>query len=224
MTASRTTVMLVDDHAVVREGYRRLIENQEDMAVVAEAADGREGYRLYKQHQPDVVVIDLSMPGKGGIEVIRHLRKWDPAARILVFTMHQNATFALQAFQAGAKGYITKSSAPELLIKAIRDVSSGMKAISPDVSYELALTRIEDEDAGLENLTTREFDIFRMIAAAKSTADIAETLNLSTKTVCNYHYLIKSKLGVASDIELAHLAMRLKIVEPGEAGSSTFGH
>jgi len=161
-------VMLVDDHAVVREGYRRLIEKHKDMKVVAEAPDGAAAYQHYKLHLPDVVVLDLSMPGKGGIEVIRHLRQWDDAARILIFTMHQNAAYALQAFQAGARGYITKSSAPELLVSAIRDVFAGKKAISPDVSHALALTRINDEGISTGSLTSREFDIFRMIADAKS--------------------------------------------------------
>jgi len=209
------SVMLVDDHAVVREGYRRLIEKHKDLSVIAEAADGQEAYRLYKQRRPDVVVLDISMPGKGGIEVVRQLRQWDSDARVLIFTMHQNAAYAVQAFQAGAKGYITKSTAPELLVSAIREVSIGKTAISPDVSHALALARISDEETLLDTLTAREFDIFRMLADAKSIAEIAATLNLSPKTVSNYHYLIKSKLGVASDIELARLAVRMKIVEAG---------
>ena len=208
-------VMLVDDHAVVREGYRRLIEKHDGLAVVAEAPDGHAAYRIYKDQRPDVVVLDLSMPGKGGIEVLRRLKQWDGGARVLVFTMHENAAYAVQAFQAGAKGYITKSSAPELLISAIRDVAAGKTAISPDVSHALALSRISDEDELLQSLSAREFDIFRMLAEAKSIDEIASTLNLSPKTVSNYHYLVKSKLGVSSDIELARLAVRLKIVETG---------
>jgi two-component system, NarL family, invasion response regulator UvrY len=208
-----TRVMLVDDHAVVREGYRRLIEKHNGLSVVAEAPDGPTAYQLYKEKNPDVVVLDLSMPGKGGIEVLRQLRLWDGSARILVFTMHENAAYAMQAFQAGAKGYITKSSAPELLISAIRDVAAGKTAISPDMSHALALTRITDEDDLLQSLSPREFDIFRMLADAKPIDEIAATLNLSPKTVSNYHYLIKSKLGIASDIELARLAVRMKIVE-----------
>jgi len=207
-------ILLVDDHAVVREGYRRLIEKHKDLAVIAEAPDGPSAYRLYKQHTPDVVVLDLSMPGKGGIEILRQLRLLDHTVRILIFTMHQNAAYAMQAFQAGAKGYITKSSAPELLISAIRNVSSGKRALSPDVSHELALGRIDDEADSLDSLTAREFDIFRMIAEAHSVPEIATTLNLSAKTVSNYHYMIKSKLGVASDIELVRLAVRMKIVDP----------
>jgi DNA-binding NarL/FixJ family response regulator len=204
--------MLVDDHAVVREGYRRLIEKQADMAVTAEAADGAAAYTLYKSHRPDVVVLDLTMPGRGGIEVIRHLRQWDERSRVLVFTMHENVGYALQAFRAGANGYVTKSSPPALLIDAIRSVAAGRRAISPDVSHALATSRLDEERSVLDRLTAREFDIFRMLAEAKSVTEIAGTLNLSAKTVSNYHYLIKSKLDVATDVELVHLALRLKVV------------
>jgi DNA-binding NarL/FixJ family response regulator len=204
--------MLVDDHAVVREGYRRLIEKQADMAVTAEAADGAAAYTLYKSHRPDVVVLDLTMPGRGGIEVIRHVRQWDERSRVLVFTMHENVAYALQAFRAGANGYVTKSSPPALLIDAIRSVAAGRRAISPDVSHALAISRLDDERSVLDRLTAREFDIFRMLAEAKSVSEIAGTLNLSAKTVSNYHYLIKSKLDVATDVELVHLALRLKVV------------
>jgi two-component system invasion response regulator UvrY len=208
-------LMLVDDHAIVREGYRRLFEKQPGVEIVAEADGGMEAYRQYKLCRPDVVVLDLSMPGQGGVEVIRHLRQWDPHARILVFTMHLNAAYAMQAFQAGAKGYITKSSAPELLIEGVRQVFEGRPAISPDVSHELALARIGGEAEALDALSPREFEILRMIVEAKSTAEIAAALNLSTKTVANYHYLIKGKLGVASDIELLHYALRVKLVNYG---------
>jgi DNA-binding NarL/FixJ family response regulator len=211
--------MLVDDHAVVREGYRRLIEKHREMRVVAEAHDGASAYQLYKQHEPDVVVLDLSMPGRGGIEVIRQIRQRDERARILVFTMHQNGAYAVQAFRAGARGYITKSSPPELLVSAIGDVFAGNKAISPDIGHELAMMRINPEAVMPETLSAREFDIFRMIADAKPVSEIAETLHLSAKTVSNYHYLIKSKLGVTSDIELVHLAMRLKIIDPDKVSS-----
>ena len=216
MNRDRISVMLVDDHAVVREGYRRLIEKHADMQVVAEAADGAAAYQQYKSHRPDVVVLDLSMPGKGGIEVIRHLRQWDESARILVFTMHQTAAYAVQAFKAGARGYVTKSSAPQFLLQAVREVFAGRQAISADVSQELALAHIGEQESPLDLLTAREFDIFRMIAEASSTAEIAETLNLSAKTVSNYHSLIKSKLGVGSDVELAQLALRLRVLDPAD--------
>jgi DNA-binding NarL/FixJ family response regulator len=206
-------IMLVDDHAVVREGYRRLIEKHDGMSVVAEAGNGAAAYSSYKQHRPDIVVLDLSMPGQGGIEALRHLRQWDEHAKILVFTMHENAAYAVQAIQAGAKGYITKSSPPALLIEAIRDVAAGKRPISPDMSHALASARLDGERGPIDGLTAREFDIFRMLAEAKSAEEIATTLNLSTKTVANYHYIIKSKLGVASDVELVHLAIRYRIIQ-----------
>ncbi len=216
MNRTDITVMLVDDHAVVREGYRRLIEKQGDMAVVAEAATGAEAYDHYKRHRPQVTVVDLSMPGKGGIEILRHIRKWDERARVLVFTMHQNAAFAAQAFKAGALGFVTKSSEPSLLISAIREVSHGRRALSPDISLALALMHIGDQESPLENLTAREFEIFRMLAEARSATEIAQILNLSAKTVSNYRFIIRAKLGVDSDIELAHLATRLKVVDPDQ--------
>jgi two-component system, NarL family, invasion response regulator UvrY len=206
-------VMLVDDHAVVREGYRRLIEKHGGILVIAEASDGASAYAQYKANQPDVVVLDLSMPGQGGIEVLRHLRQWDEAAKVLVFSMHENAAYAVQAFQAGAKGYITKSSPPALLIDAIREVAAGRRAISPDVSHVLAISHLEGGRGAINGLTAREFDIFRMLAEAKPVDEIARTLNLSAKTVSNYHYIVKSKLGVSSDVELVHLAIKFKIID-----------
>lgn len=207
-------VLLVDDHAVVREGYRRLMEKHDDLEVVAEAADGAAAYEKYKNDRPDVVLLDLSMPGKGGLEAIRQIRQWDSNARLLVFSMHLNAIFATQAFQAGTMGYVTKSSPPDLLIEAIRDVFHGKKVLSPDISRELAISHVDGDASLVDGLTAREFDIFRMLVEAKSVKEIASTLNLSVKTVNNYHYLIKSKLGVTSDVELVHLATRLNIVNP----------
>jgi two-component system invasion response regulator UvrY len=166
-------IMLVDDHAIVREGYRTLLQKQPGLRVIAEAADGAEAYRLYKEIRPDLIIIDLTMPGLGGIEALKRIRQWDRNARILVFTMHQSAAYALQAIRAGAKGYVTKSSPPQALIDAVFDVLKGRMALSPDIDHE-----------------------------------IAETLHISPKTVANTRYLIKSKLGVETDIALVRLALR----------------
>ncbi len=215
MLGSPIRLMLVDDHAIVREGYRRLFEKHRGVEIVAEAGDGAEAYRLYKLHSPDVVVLDLSMPGRGGVEVVRHLRQWDRHARILVFTMHLNSAYALQAFQAGAKGYITKSSPPELLVEAVRQVFEGHPAISPDVSAELALAHLNGEKTPIDSLSPREFEILRMLAKGERPTVIAQMLNVSPKTVANYHYSIKAKLGAASDIDLLRYALRMKLVEIG---------
>jgi DNA-binding NarL/FixJ family response regulator len=202
------TIMLVDDHAVVREGYRAVIEKQPGLKVVAEAGDGAEAYRLFKATRPDLVVMDLTMPGIGGIEAIRRIRQWDRDARLLVFTMHQNAGFAVQAIRAGARGYVTKTSPPEALVRAIHDVFAGRVALSPDIDHELALSRLADEVVAADVLTAREFEVLRMLLAEQTAEEIAGLLHISRKTVANLHSLIKAKLGVGSDIELVRLALR----------------
>jgi len=218
MTDDRTKIMLVDDHAIVREGYRSLLQKQPRLCVVAEATDGAAAYRLFKETTPDLVIMDLTMPGLGGIEAIKRIRQWDPAARILVFTMHQNAAYAVQAIRAGAKGYVTKSSPPQALLRAIFDVLQGRTAMSADIDHELALSRLADESTAVDVLTPREFEVLRMLLAARTTEEIAEMLHVSAKTVANTRYLIKSKLGVSSDIELVRLALRQRILDVAEIG------
>lgn len=221
-------VLLVDDHAIVREGYRALIEKHEGLTVVAEAANAASAYQCYKEARPDVVVMDISMPGRGGIDAIEHIRRLDPQARLLVFTMHDGAAYALQAFRAGAKGYVTKSSAPDILVAAVRDVAEGRLVICPEMSRVLALDRIQEKRTAMDDLSPREFEIFRMILAAKTTDEIAAALNISRKTAGNYHYSIKAKLGVVSDIELLYLGLRhglagpmLPVSEPAESAVSS---
>jgi two-component system, NarL family, invasion response regulator UvrY len=214
MSRKTISVVIVDDHAVVREGYRALLAKHEGLTVVGEAYDAASAYQCYKNTRPDVVIMDISMPGRGGIDVIEHIREFDTHARVLVFTMHSGAAYALQAFRAGAKGYITKSSAPDLLISAVRDVAEGRLAICPEISEALAFDRVREEKTGLQALSPREFEIFRMIVETRSTDEIASALNVSRKTVANYHYAIKSKLGVDSDIELLYFGLRHGLVEP----------
>jgi len=213
-------IMLVDDHAIVREGYRSILQKQPRLRVVAEASDGAEAYRLFKDTRPDLVIMDLTMPGVGGIEGIRRIRQWDPAARILVFTMHQNAAFAVQAIHAGASGYVTKMSPPETLLRAVFDVLDGRIALSPDIDHELALNRLANETAAADVLTAREFEVLRMLLAERTTEEIANLLHISPKTVANLRYLIKSKLGVNSDIELVRLALRQGILAQTEFGEA----
>jgi len=213
-TSTKITVLLVDDHAVVRSGFRALLQKQGDILVVAEAENGPDAYQKYRDCSPDIVIVDLSMEGQGGIEVIRHILQWDKSARILVFTMHRNASFATKAFEAGAKGYVTKSSLPEVLIKAVYDVYRGRKALSPDIAHELALRGLEEDSPIVDQLSPREFEILRLLLAAKNTDDIATILCISPKTVANYHYQIKAKLRVGTDIELMRLATNQGLTEP----------
>jgi two-component system, NarL family, invasion response regulator UvrY len=213
-------VLLVDDHAIVREGYRRLLEREADVEVAGEASDAAAAYRLYKAGTPDVVIMDISMPGRGGVDALRQIRQWDPHARILVFSMHATASYALQAFRAGAKGYMTKSSAPELLVSAVRSVAGNKPALCPEISAALAASRLQDEVAALDQLSPREFEVLRMLLDARTTDEIAGAFNLSAKTVANYHYALKTKLGVSSDIDLVYFCMRSGLVSPlAEPGS-----
>ncbi|RZN25403.1 response regulator transcription factor [Bradyrhizobium sp. Leo121] len=220
MNGSGHAIMLVDDHAVVREGYRSVLQKQPGLRVVAEASDGAEAYRLFKATEPDLVIMDLSMPGIGGIEAIRRIRQWDKRARILVFTMHQNAAFAVQAIRAGASGYVTKTSPPETLVHAVMDVLAGKIAISPDIDHELALSRLAGEAAAADVLSAREFEVLRMLLAERTTEEIAAALHISPKTVANLHSLIKDKLGVGSDIELVRLALRQGILTQIDLGEA----
>ena len=214
MTTKPVRVLLVDDHAVVREGYRTLLEKHDGVSVVGEASNAALAYQRYKDLRPDVVVMDISMPGRGGIDAIEHIRKFDAEARILVFTMHSGAPYALQAFRAGAKGYVTKSSPPNLLVNAVRSVANGQVAVCPEISEELAIDRVQDESERIEGLSPREFEILRMILDAQTTDEIASALNVSRKTAANYHYTIKAKLGASSDIELLHFGLRHGLVAP----------
>jgi two-component system invasion response regulator UvrY len=152
------------------------------------------------------------MPGRGGIDLVRQIHQLDSSARVLIFSMHASATYAQQAFRAGARGYVTKSSPPEILITAIRDVYIGRPALCAEISQAIATSSLFDQHTAVEQLSPREFEILSMILDAKSTDQIATAFNLSPKTVANYHSEIKSKLGVKSDIELVYLCMRQGLV------------
>lgn len=206
-------ILLVDDHAIVREGYRSLLQKQPGMMVIAEAADGAEAYQRFKEYNPDVVIMDLSLPGQSGFETIVRIKQRCAKAKILVFSMHQTPGFVQQAIRAGALGYVTKSNLPEVLLQAIYEVYADRPILSPDIAQTLALENFGLERMALETLTTREFEILSMLVAAKSTGQIAQTLNISPKTVANCHYQIKHKLGVGSDIELVRLAIKMGIID-----------
>lgn len=220
MAESKITLLLVDDHAMIREGYRSLLKKQARLEVIAEAADGAEACQCFKEVHPDVVIMDLSLPKQGGLETITRIKQRDPQAKILVFSMHQNSLFALQALNAGALGYVTKSSAPKLLLQAIYQVYAGRHYLSPDMAQALALEKSGYEHTALKSLSAREFEIFRMLAESHSKEDIAQALNLSPKTIANCHYLIKSKLNVSSDIELIYLAIRMQVINFSELSGS----
>jgi two-component system invasion response regulator UvrY len=202
-------LLLVDDHAIVRAGYRHLLSRQANLGLIDEAEDAEVAYVRYQSLKPDVVVTDMALPGQSGLELTRRLLAFDPNARVLMFTMHGSPEFAQVALRAGALGYVTKSSPAETLLHAIAEVARGRRALSPDVAQALALARVGDKVAGLDALSPREFDVLRMLISPMTVAEIAATLHLSEKTICNVHYQLQRKLDVASDIELTRLALPL---------------
>lgn len=208
-----TRILLVDDHAVVRAGFKTLLENQGDLRVVAEAESGEAACRQFIEHAPDVVIMDLSMPGVGGIEAIRRIVSRQSDARVLVFSMHEDTVFVEQALQAGARGYIGKSSAPVVLVEAVRQVANGNLYIDPDIAQRLAFQKTKGSDSPFRALSTREFEIVCLLAEGLSVNAIANRLALSYKTVANYATQIKSKLEVATTAELTRLAIRHGIVK-----------
>jgi DNA-binding NarL/FixJ family response regulator len=215
---SETAILLVDDHPIVREGYRRLLERQPGYRIVAEADDAASAYQAYREASPDVVIMDLSLPGASGIEAVRHIRQWDKRARILVFTMHNGAAFALKAFEAGASGYVTKSSDPAELLRALAVVIQGGRALSDDIARKIAAERIGDGRAIADELGPRVLEILRLVASGRTSEEIAALLHISPKTVQNYHYQIKSKIGARTDAHLVWLAIGAGLI--GEPNAS----
>lgn len=210
---TRIAILLVDDHPVVRQGYRRVLESQDGFVVVGEADSAAAAYAAFKAHAPDVVVMDISMKGASGIEAIRNIRARDGQARILVFSMHGEAPLVKAAFNAGASGYVTKSSEPATLVRAIRSVTRGERALSDDVAHGLAADNLDGVQTHLERLGDREIEILRQFASGLTTEQIAANLHLSIKTVQNYHYLVKAKTGAQTDAQLVRLAVASGLTE-----------
>jgi len=204
---------MVDDHAVVRAGYRTLLGNAEGIEIVAEADSGEAGFRADTEHEPDVVIMDLSLPGISGLEAIRRIVARRSGAKILAFTMHEDTAFVEQALQAGARGYISKSSAPTVLVEAVKQIAAGNIYLEPDIAQRLAFQKTRGPSSPFANLSTREFEIFCLLAEGLSATEIGVTLSLSPKTVANYSTQIKNKLEVSSIAEIARLAIRHGIVD-----------
>ena len=205
-------LLLVDDHPVVRAGYQRLLEQGGDMTVVAQADRVDAALQLFAQHEPDLTITDLAMPGSGGLELIRRLReRHGGRARVLVFSMHDSEMLIRRALESGARGFVTKCSAPENLLDAVQRVVAGGRYLSPDLPQHLldGGSRVVGQ---FDALTPREFEIFRMLARGTSLADCARALHLSPKTVSNHQTLIKDKLGVSTTAAMAHLALRHGVI------------
>ena len=206
-------LLLVDDHAVVRMGFRLLLDTTSDLRVVAECGSGEEALRRYPEVEPDITVLDLSMDGMGGLETLsRLLAKW-PGARILVLSAHEDTSHPRRALAAGALGYLTKRSAADALIEAIRQVAARKVFLEPGLAQEIAVEQVASPGSRLESLSAREFEVFIMLARGKSVNDIAEVLFLSPRTVGTHLYNIKQKLGAGNAAELTLIAIRNGLIE-----------
>lgn len=209
----KINILLVDDHVVVRAGFRMLLATSDSLAVMAEASRGEQAIQLFDSLKPDIVVMDLSMPGIGGLETIRRLLQRDHEALILVFSVHHEQAYVSRALAAGARGYITKNSAPEILSEAIQAIMQGDCYVEQGLlktSIDTSMTF--DHQTLIAQFSPREFDVFRLLAQGLTAQKVAEQLCLGQKTVANYATQIKKKLHVNTSAELAHIAMQLSLL------------
>ena len=202
-------IVIADDHAIVREGLKRIVTAADELEVIDEAADGNEVMRLVRERDFDVLMLDLSMPGRSGMELIKLARAEKPRLRILVLSMHQERQYAVRAIKAGASGYLSKESAPALLVQAIRKVAGGGAFISAEVAEQLALGAMPGgQAASHDSLSSREFEVFRLLADGMSVTDIAARLNLSVKTVSTHKANLMQKMGLSNQSELVRYALK----------------
>ncbi|WP_332827429.1 response regulator transcription factor [Ramlibacter sp.] len=209
-------IVLADDHAIVREGLKRIVGDAADFQVAGEAADGTEVMQVVRGTDFDVLVLDLSMPGRSGMELIKLVKAEKPKLRILVLSMHQEMQYAVRAIKSGASGYLTKESAPAQLEQAIRKIAAGGAYISSEVAEQLALGAMPGGGEALphESLSDREFQVFRLLVAGDAVTDIAHKLNLSVKTVSTHKANLMQKLGLSNATELLRYALKHGLADP----------
>lgn len=207
-------ILIADDHAIVRQGLKQIVAEEPDMKVLGEAQNAREVLEHTQKGDCDVVVLDITMPGRSGIDLLKDLRREYPKLSVLVLTIHSEEQFAVRALKAGASGYLTKESAPEELLKAIRKVYTGGKYVSPSLAERLAFLLEEDTEQLLhERLSDREYQVFRMLASGKSLKEIATELSLSVKTVSTYRTRLLEKMNMTRNAELIHYAIQHGLIE-----------
>ena len=211
-------VLLVDDHAVVRVGFKLLLQTATDMEVIGEADSGEAAFEKLSDDSPDafpdVIVMDISMPGIGGLEALRRIKQRNPTVRILALSAHDDVMHAQRAMRQGAVGFLSKRSAPETLLEAVRAVSSGKRYIDAKLADDLALSGVEVEGASLvDRLSEREFEVFLRLAKGATVEKIAKDLSVSSSTVGTHLYNVKQKLGAVNQSELTLLALRAGLIE-----------
>lgn len=212
----KISVMLVDDHMVVRAGVRRLLESANDFEILAEAESGEQAYELFPKLEPAVTLMDLNMPGMGGIATIIRIRNRYPNAKIIVLSMYEHGPFIAQAMKAGANGYLTKSSLGDELINAVKLVAQGRKFISSSIAQNFTIESVAKSGSPFEELTAKEFEIFRLIAQGKEINEIADALKLSEKTIANYQSILKKKLNLNNSIEIVKLALQNGLIDSNQ--------
>jgi two-component system invasion response regulator UvrY len=207
-------VLIADDHAVVRRGLRQILMETSDILVGGEAATAAEARQLVGQHRWDVVVLDVNMPGGNGIELLGELRRQHSGLRVLVLTMYPEDQYAVRAIRAGAAGFLTKESAPEKLIEAVRKIASGGRYVSAELAETLAsMVAGEAEGAPHQRLSDREFEVFKMLASGRTVSQVAQELGLSVKTVSTHRVRILKKMGMTTNAELTHYAVKNGVVD-----------
>jgi DNA-binding NarL/FixJ family response regulator len=209
---SEINIVVADDHPVVRAGLIRFIDSEDDITVIAEATNGEQAYSLFKELQPDLVIIDVSMQGMSGLETLRRILTRDPAAKVIIYTLHEAPFFASYAMNSGAMAYVTKLSDINELISAIKTVFLGKSYLSSDIAQKMAALTTSDNEDLFKLLTAREFEIFCLLARGNSVKEISTILNIGSKTVANYQTSIKQKLDINSAAELVSLAVKYDVV------------
>ncbi len=211
---SQIKILLVDDHAVVRMGFKMLIEAEDDITVIGEAESGEVAIKLFQELKPDIIVMDITMPGIGGLEAIDRIIAKDKNTKILVLSAHEDSVHPKRVLNAGAMGYLSKRSAAEELIKAIKSIHQGKRYLEPNIAQQMAITQLSGETNPVEILSDREFEVFIALAKGKSTNEIADTLCLSPRTVGTHLYNIKQKLNANNSAEIALIAIRCGLIDP----------
>jgi two-component system invasion response regulator UvrY len=212
-------VLLIDDHALVRTGIRRLLEDSGQVRIVGEADCGEDGVQLAQQLQPDVILMDVSMPGIGGVEACRRILQRDPAQKIIVLTIHNEQTFPKRMLEIGARGYLTKECGVDEMLQAIRQVYDGKAYIAPSIAQQLALSLLPgNQHNPIDRLSRREFQVMLMISHGLTNAAISEKLCLSPKTVSTYRLRLLEKLGAQNEVDLVKIAVEQGMVEFSSSG------
>ena len=203
-------ILLVDDHELVRTGIKRILEDVRGLKVVGEVESGEAAFQFCRANEPDIVLMDMNMPGIGGIEATKRITRYCPDVKVIILTMYAEDPFPSKVMQNGAQGFLTKTTSPEDLINAIKQVNVGQRYIAPEIAQQMALSQFTgvNSDKPFESLSERELQIMLMITKGEKVQDIATQLNLSSKTVNSYRYRMFEKLDVCNDVELTHLAFR----------------